>query len=277
VTHDNWVTHDKPSVDDEPEVMLTGGLANAGKVVRVGNTVRRPHGPHSDAVVAFMSHLRANGFDGVPRFHGLDAQGRAIFDYIGGDVDRDTDPIWARERVELESVARLQRRMHDAARSFVPPPSAVWDDSLSAPLQWRGPFVGHNDLCVSNVVFRDGEASAFIDFDFAAPTHPLWDVAVALRHWVPAKDPIDDEPSRRLELDLIDRFRRYCDAYGTTPSERALVVEMLGVFLDQALVNMRTRFDSGVPAYVTVWNNGYPDQNRRSRAWLDTHARRLSA
>jgi aminoglycoside phosphotransferase (APT) family kinase protein len=259
----------------EPEVMLTGGLANAGKVVRVGNTVRRPHGAHGDAVVAFMSHLRASGFEGVPRFHGIDQKGRAIFDYLDGDVDRDTDPVWAREHVELESVARLQRRMHDAARSFLPPPSAVWDDSLAAPPPWRSGFVSHNDLCVSNVVVRDGKAHAFIDFDFAAPTHPLWDVAVALRHWVPVKDPIDDDPSRRLELDLVDRFRLYCDAYGTTSAERALVVEMLGVFLDQALVNMRTRFESGVPAYVTVWNNGYPDQNRRSRTWLDAHASRL--
>jgi Phosphotransferase enzyme family len=269
------VTHRNDSADDEPEVLLVGGLANAGKVVRVGDTVRRPHGAHSEAVVAFMSHLRANGFDGVPRFHGFDAQGRAIFDYIGGDVDRDTDPVWARERVELESVARLQRGMHNAARSFDVGSFDRWDTSLGAPPPWQGAFVSHNDLCVSNVVVRDGEAFAFIDFDFAAPTHPLWDVAVALRHWVPVKDPIDDEPSRRLELDLVDRFRRYCVAYGTTASERVLVVEMLGVFLDQALVNMRSRFESGIPAYVAVWNNGYPDQNRRSRTWLDSHARRL--
>jgi hypothetical protein len=270
------VTQPAGAGDDEPEVVLTGGLANAGKVVRVGNTVRRPNGLHSAAVAEFVTHLAAHGFEGVPRYHGIDTKGRAIFDYIEGDVDRDTDPMWARERVELESVARLQRRMHDAARSFVPPVGAPWDDSLAAPPPWRSAFVSHNDLCVSNVVVRGSEAVAFFDFDFAAPTHPLWDVAIALRHWVPVKDLIDDEPSRRLNLDLVDRFRRYCSAYGTTADDRTLVVEMLGVFLDRAMVNMRSRYEAGIPAYVTVWNNGYPDQNRRSRAWLNTHAAGLT-
>jgi hypothetical protein len=263
--------------DDEPEVMLTGGLANAGKVVRVGQTVRRPLGAHSPGSNQFLAHLERQGFDGSPGYHGVDTKGRGIFDFIEGDVDRDTDPVWARESdALLESVARLQRRMHDAAQSFDSASYDRWDTSLGAPPPWQSPFIGHNDLCVSNVVVRDGVAVAFIDFDFAAPTHPLWDVAVALRHWVPMKDPIDDEPTRRLGLDLANRFRTYCDAYGASASDRVLIVEMLGVFLDRALDNMRRRYDEGLPAYVAVWEDGYPLHNRRSRAWLDANASRLA-
>ena len=39
---------------------------------------------------------------------------------------------------------------------------------------------------------------------------------------------------------------------------------------------MRRRADSGLEAYVRAWSAGYPDQNRRSRAWLDGHAGELA-
>ena len=47
----------------------------------------------------------------------------------------------------------------------------------------------HNDVCLENVVFRNGHAAALIDFDLAAPGRPLWDVAMTARYWVPMLDP----------------------------------------------------------------------------------------
>jgi hypothetical protein len=47
------------------------------------------------------------------------------------------------------------------------------------------------------------------------------------------------------------------------------------VFLDRALGSMRRRAESGLPAYVRAWEAGYPEQNRRSRAWVDAHAGEL--
>jgi Phosphotransferase enzyme family len=255
------------------EVVLKGGLNNAGQVVQVGNTVRRPKA--STGVQALLAHLTNVGFDQVPRFHGFDEQGRAIVDFIEGDVDVDTDPVWARDEGLIESVAHTQRRFHEAMATFVPSDDLEWDRSLA----WSGDratVVGHNDLCVSNVVVRNGEVAAFIDFDFAAPTHPLWDVAVALRHWVPVKDPIDDRASREQHLDQVDRFRRYCATYGTNAKDRRTIVEMLGEFLDQGLHNMRIRYEQGLPAYVSVWQAGYPLQNRRSKSWLESHTRQLA-
>lgn len=258
--------------DENAETVLVGGLANVGKVVRVGDTVRRPLHPTSGSVHDYLAHLESEGFDGAPRFLGIDDAGRAILTYIHGDVDRDTDPIWARASDELlVSVAELQRRLHDASRSYEPPTTFAWDPTMTPPRKWAPAFVSHNDMCVSNVVVRDGRATAFIDFDFAAPTHPLWDVAIAARHWVPVRDPADDAPSRMLELNLVDRFQRYCDAYGVAVADRGTVVEMLGVFLDQALENMRTRYLEGRLGYVEVWERGYAEHNRRSRAWIDTN------
>ena len=53
-------------------------------------------------------------------------------------------------------------------------------------------------------------------------------------------------------------------------------MEHLGTFLDRALVSMRTRAESGLPAYVAAWEAGYPDQNRHSRRWLDANAGALA-
>jgi hypothetical protein len=157
--------------------------------------------------------------------------------------------------------------MHAAARSFVPPPDAAWDRA-NLPDPAPGAVVCHNDLCIENVVVRDGEAVAFIDFDFAAPSDPLLDIAIAARHWIPLRDPADIDPAIR-GVHQPARFAAFCEEHGLDADGRALVLGHVGPFLDRALISMRTRAESGSPAYVRVWEAGYPEQNRRSRAWLD--------
>ena len=46
---------------DQAEIPLGGGDVTEG-VVRVGNTVRRPVGPHSPLVHALLAHLESVGF-----------------------------------------------------------------------------------------------------------------------------------------------------------------------------------------------------------------------
>ena len=40
---------------------------------------------------------------------------------------------------------------------------------------------------------------------------------------------------------------------------------------------MKARAEAGQPGYVEAWRNGYAAQNRRSHAWLASHADRLVA
>jgi hypothetical protein len=254
-----------------PELPLAGGMGSGGAVVRVGDTVRRPVRPHSAAVAAFLHHLEATGFEGAPRHLGPDSQGREILTFIEGDVALPPFPAWVGAGELLLGVARLQRALHDAARSFAPPDDAAWD---RANLPAAGPdaIVCHNDLCVENVVVRDGRAVAFIDFDFAAPSDPLLDIAIAARHWIPIRDPADIDSELR-GLDQAERFRAFCAEHALDRRGREAVVEHLGAFLDRALRSMRRRAESGLAAYVRTWAAGYPEQNRRSRAWLDRHRR----
>ena len=77
--------------------------------------------------------------------------------------------------------AALLAGLHDAARAFDPP--GRLEPELADPA--GGPIVCHNDVCLDNVIFRDGVAVGLIDFDFAAPGRPLYDLAQLARHLMP--------------------------------------------------------------------------------------------
>lgn len=119
----------------------------------------------------------------------------------------------------------------DLGESTVSRPSGYWTPSVHAYLN-HPPCVGsmatdfcadyrkpvcHNDLYRGNVVFRDGQAVGLIDFDFAHPAAPLWDLAIAAWHWVPLSDGWrSDVPASRWP----ERLRILVEAYGLEPAGR---------------------------------------------------------
>lgn len=261
---------------DGEAVPFTGGLATRGRVIRIGDTVRRPPGPQSPAVHALLDHLERVGFDGAPRFLGIDGEGRTVLTYVEGEVGAPPYPSWVAGAELLTSVADLLRRFHEATRTFVPPAGSVWDTTLAPDDPGPDVLIGHNDVSVENTVCRDGRAVALIDFDFAAPTDPLWDVAIALRHWVPVRaDAHLDEA--RGDVDRVARYRAACDVYGLDADARRRVGALGLAFLDRAHAQMKARADAGLPGYVEAWRNGYGEQNRGSHAWLADHAAELAA
>jgi hypothetical protein len=263
---------------DPTEQVLTGGLAGAGRVVRIGDTVRRPAGPYSSAVHALLTHLERVGFVGAPRFLGVDGQGRSIVDYLDGDVALAPYPAWSADDDLFDSVAELQHRYHQAVATFEPDPALTWNPLLAQPdpHAQRGPLlVGHNDLCLENVVLRDGRAVALIDFDMAAPVERAWDLAVALRHWAPVR--ADGDLGERTGVDRVTRWHRWLDLHEVDTAERVRVVELTGEFLALALRRMGERAAAGEPAYVTAWQAGYRQQNQGAQEWLATHRDQLVA
>jgi Phosphotransferase enzyme family len=271
---------DRPAANDptsrvaEPaEVPLAGGLGSGGLVVRVGDTVLRPVRDHTATVERFLRHLRAEGFAGAPLPLGQDEHGRQILEFLPGDVAIPPFPDWVADEEVLAGVAALQARMHAAARTFERQPDDVWD-AANLPATPVEAIVCHNDLCVENVVVRDGRVAAFIDFDFAAPADPLLDIAIALRHWLPAKDPLDVDDARS-DSDPTRRWRIYCAVHALDRGAQHRVVDHLLGFLDRALVTMRSRAEAGAPMYQAVWDAGYPDHNRRSHAWTQGMRDRL--
>ena len=80
------------------EIPLAGGDVTHG-VVRVGDTVRRPRGPWSDAVAAYLLHLERVGFRGAPRYLGVDEHGRDVLEFVCGEVPDVLREYGAPERV----------------------------------------------------------------------------------------------------------------------------------------------------------------------------------
>ena len=171
------------------------------------------------------------------------------------------------------SVADLQRRYHVAVADFRSPAGAVWGAGPT-PVGFGGDLVCHNDLCLENVVVAAGRAVAFIDFDFAAPVDRVWDIAIALRHWVPMWDPADlDE--HRLPVDQIARCHQFFDTHGLTRRDRDRTLDALLVFLDRGLDFVRREAEAGHTGHVAQWNAGYEGKNRRSQRWVTEHRARL--
>lgn len=260
------------------EEVLSGGVANPGAVVRVGDTVRRPRRPQSETVQDFLRYLVSRGLEGVvPTPLGFDEQGREALRFLDGEIHLPPHTAWVAGDELLVSVATLQSRLQDAARGYVPPEDAVWDHDVTPgylPDGIRGEHVCHNDLCVENVVVRDGLAAAVVDFDYAGPVDPLFDTAVAVRHWAPARSPEDLE-ALGVEVDAIARFRLFLDARGLAASQRRRVVELVESFLERAYHNVQRLARDGHPGFSEMIDGGY--QNRRSIAWVREHATQLAS
>jgi hypothetical protein len=248
------------------EQQLAGGIANAGQVTRSGGHVLRPSGPYSGSVRAFLLSLRAAGFDGAPLPAGVAEDGRERFVFIEGDVPLPPYPGWAQSGETLASVAALLRRFHDASRS-VDPPGAAWSPELADPAGGR--MICHNDVCLENVVFRDGAAVALLDFDFAAPGRPVYDLAQFARLCVPVDDEISAARLGWQPADKPARLRLAADSYGLDAPGRRQLVEVLDSSIARGGEFVRRRVEAGDPNFVSMWNamGGMERFDRRRRWW----------
>jgi Phosphotransferase enzyme family len=186
-----------------PETILTGGRTTSG-VVRMGATVRRPRQPNDALATALLKHLERAGFDGAPRYLGVDEADRNILTFIDGEVPPELG--WHSDDV-LRAAAGLVRRYHDATMGF--PGLAAAD------------VVCHNDLSPCNAVFRGGLPVALIDFDTAAPGPRLHDLGYAAWLWLDLGSEHSDGNAQWR------RLRLFAQAYGFIGDVAELAVAML--------------------------------------------------
>jgi phosphotransferase family enzyme len=246
------------------EVLLYGGLTNAGRITRVGDTVRRP--PSSAATWALLEHLERVGFDGAPRFLGVDDRGREILSYLPGEAAIEPHQEWALSDEALVSVAELLRRYHDAAGSFDPAGHA-WPDFV--PQRFRDGLVSHNDPNLDNVIFSGSVAVGLIDFDLAGPGSAVWDVTCAARLWAPLRDARDLPEALRGRS--LERLRLFVDAYGLLRSERERVVEAAVHTHDRCYRVVRAAVDRGHEPFGRMWRQGGRAKAERTRRWIASH------
>ncbi|UUU26178.1 phosphotransferase [Streptomyces sp. DSM 40750] len=250
---------------------LAGGTVNAGEVFRRGSLVDRPAPPTAPALHTHLRALRRHGFEGAPLPVGLTADGREQLTFVPGDVALPPFPPWALTETALASVGRLLRRLHEASAAVAVDLRAEWPRDLADPE--GGTMLCHNDVCPDNVVFRDGRATALIDFDLAAPGRPVWDVAMAARYWVPMLDP---ESAATLYpgggLDVPLRLRVLADSYGLSAQERAELPEVIGQTTAACRAFVATRVAEGDAVYrrALAERGGWARWDRL-QSWLTTH------
>ena len=220
--------------------MLTGGTTPG--VERVGDTVRRPAHARSPEVRAVLRQLAEAGFDGAPRFLGIDEHGRDVFDYVEGEVVRRLAEL-SDER--LRGAAALIRRFHDATAGT----------ALAGPAE----VVCHGDLGPHNTVFAGERAMAIIDWDDGVrPGTRLTDLGHAVWCFAGIAEP---------DLPIAEQGRRaalFCDAYGW-PDPGAVVDEIAARF-GRALAEHRS---AGRPGAAAVFEDYV--------AWVERHRPELDA
>jgi hypothetical protein len=252
------------------EVLLSGGLTNAGRVTRVGNTVRRPRRATSAATWALFDHLERAGFDAAPRFLGVDDRGREMLSFLPGEaaIEPVEDWVWGDET--LVSVAELLRRYHDAAASFDLARHA-WPDFV--PAEFRDGLVCHNDPNLDNVIFADGIAVGLIDFDLASPGSAVWDVACAARLWAPLRDERDVPDELRGRT--LERLRLFVDAYGLARRDRQRVADAAIHTHERCYRVVGAAVDNGHERFGRMWRDGGRARADRTRDWLAANRRRM--
>lgn len=251
------------------EEHLAGGLTNQGGVVRSGDQVLRPASPSSESVHRFLAALRDAGFDGAPRPFEFDQQGRERLQFVEGDVPLSPYPDWAQTDAALASVAHLLRRFHDAGQQF-PSQGLTWNRTLADPA--GGTVVCHNDVELSNIVFRDGVAVALIDFEFAAPGRPLYDLAQFIRLCLPIEADLDMDRMGWNRGDRAARLRLLADSYGLDRTGRAELPAAIDDAIDRIeAVARRNAEQGGARAAAAMAQTGGIDKYDRRRDWWTRH------
>ncbi|MBA2385797.1 MAG: phosphotransferase [Acidimicrobiia bacterium] len=212
--------------------------------------------------------MRHAGFDNASFPVGIDEDGRERLVFIEGQVPVPPYPPWSQSDTVLASIARLLRGLHDSARGF-DPQGLSWDDALADPA--GGTLVCHNDVCPENVVFFDGIALALIDFEFAAPGRPVYDLAHLARLCVPIEDDVDQARLGWRPADRPARLRLIADAHGLDRDGRAELFTAMNDAIARVEAAVRRSVDAGDPNAVAMWNRtgGSECYDRRRRWWTD--------
>jgi Ser/Thr protein kinase RdoA (MazF antagonist) len=231
------------------ETVLGGGNAS-GRVVKVGHTVRKPWAASTPSVVSYMAALRDAGVD-LPAVVGRDERGRLATEYVPGQLAIDRLPL---RRDELRRVGAMVRAIHDASTSFRPPADAVWTTAIPAPDR---EMVCHNDLAPWNLIV--GERWVFIDWDAAAPSTRLWDLAYAAQAFCvndPGRAPSD------AALDLV----AFVDGYDADAELRA----DLPTAMNERALAMYRLLESSARSGREPWASMFTDGH--GRHWQDASA-----
>ena len=241
--------------------ILSGGSMNAS-LEKEGNVLHRGTAWHR-GTHDFLQYMEEQGFEGIPRFRGIDEQGREMLTFLPGetvgDAFPDCDPfIWSEENVT--AAGRFLRRYHDASAAFLPRVEH-WPNARFPRQEWE--VLCHNDAAPYNFVYQNKVMSGLIDFDVAYPGPRMWDIAYTLYTCIPlAGYRLEEEAGRAA------RVRRFFEAYGMEQPDDwyEWVIRRI-----QGMVDLiEEKAAAGDEVFIRMKENGDADYYRREVAFLES-------
>lgn len=244
------------------EQPLSGGNATEG-VVRVGETVRKPWGPTTAAVHELMRTVAAAGVD-VPALLGRDEQGRQVQEFVPGPLAMDSP---APTGAELRRVGAMLRAIHDASESFTPSAPTPWEPLLPVPGGGED-LICHGDLTPWNLLL--GERWVFIDWDGAAPSTRLWDLAYSAQAFTL------NDPSARPAEAAAD-LAALIDGYGAGAALRDQLPEAMIQRTEAMHAMLDSAHRSGREPWGTMFLEGHGAHWRRAADFVTEHRELFAA
>jgi hypothetical protein len=137
--------------------------------------VLKRSGPWASGVIALLRHLERVGFDGAPCVvgDGYAADGRLAVTHVPGKSPHPR--AWSEQAAGR--IGELLRRLHTATSTFTPPADARWQNVWLRDLDGDQQVIGHCDTGPWSIIGSNGQPRAFIDWEFAGPVDPLWELA----------------------------------------------------------------------------------------------------
>jgi len=235
------------------------------RVVRCGDTVRRPTYEWSGSVHDLLGFLEQRGFKHAPRFLGFDDDGREVLSFLSGEAGA---AGWAKvvPPEGLVAFAGLLASYHRVVADYRPAGVLPWSTrpAVLAP----GQLICHGDFGPWNVVWDGRDPVGLLDWDHARPGDALDDVAYAAEHVVPFRDDatcvdwlgFPTPPDRRR------RLRIFAQAYGTEP---AAIPERVARLQRDVIGAVATLAAHGVQPQETWVERGYLDELSGRLAWTE--------
>jgi hypothetical protein len=248
--------------DERP---LPGGKTDGA--ILVHGTVRRATGHWTPAMHALLEHLDAAGFPQSPRLLGLDDRGREVLSFIRGDTigAHAKVPGWAWSEATLFEIGELLRRYHEAVADFAPPPDARW--RLGGGRLEPGHVICHNDVGPYNVVWDHGIVG-LLDWDFAGPAEPVWDLAYTAWTFIPLHH--DGITSSIGSPDLAEaprRIRLLLDAYGLR--ERTGFLDVVQACVEDRATRFARLAEEGDPGMARLLEAGHLSDMSRTASHIE--------
>lgn len=165
--------------------------------------------PVSAAVDAYLQHLAESGLN-------LQVEGTII-----------AESVWPDAEQSLHDLGVLLRRLHEAGRTFRPPPDAEW-------MPWtlhsaeEGAIVSHGNVGPWHVVFVNDRLAGLSGWEYAGPVQPLDEVAVTAWYSVQL---FDDDLAEMIGLPPPSTrarwYRAFLDGYGLPNDQRPGLIDRM--------------------------------------------------